>query len=131
MNKRQLGQACEKAVCDFLVKRDYKLVCSNYYTPYGEIDIIALKDEIICFVEVKARKENSLVSGVEAVNFRKKGRIISSAEMFLAENSPKYDEFQPRYDIADVTFNVDNGLLIKRISFYANAFDTTDIYTGF
>lgn len=131
MNKRQIGQACENAVCKSLLKRQYQIVCSNYYTPYGEIDIIALKDGLICFIEVKARKENSLVSGIEAVNFRKKNRIISSAEVFLAENSPKYDEFQPRYDIADVTFIADDALRIKKINFFANAFDTTDIYTGF
>ena len=129
MNKRQIGQACENAVCKSLIKRDYEIVCQNYYTPYGEIDIVAVKGDLICFVEVKARREKPLVTGVEAVNFQKKQRIVHSAEIFLAENNNKFENFQPRYDIADVTFCDYPSLKIKRISFFANAFDTTDIDT--
>ncbi len=131
MNKREIGQACENSVCNSLKKRGYTIISRNYFTPYGEIDIIALKNGLICFVEVKARHENSLTSGIEAVNSQKKQRIIQSTETFLANCDEKYRQMQPRYDIADVVFTVSKSLRIKRISYYANAFDTSDIYTGF
>lgn len=52
--KRKLGDIGENIVCDFIKKRGFKIIERNYLRKWGEIDIIARKDEIIRFIEVKS-----------------------------------------------------------------------------
>ncbi|MEY2664593.1 MAG: hypothetical protein RIT04_401 [Candidatus Parcubacteria bacterium] len=54
MNTRQVGQIGEGIACVFLVKQGYSIVEQNYLKKCGEIDIIAKKDKIIHFIEVKS-----------------------------------------------------------------------------
>ncbi|MBR4305313.1 MAG: YraN family protein [Ruminiclostridium sp.] len=127
-DKAGKGKLGEDYTADFLLKNGYRIVARNYRKPCGEIDIIAVKDEFIAFVEVKTRKYNTLVRGIDAVNFRKKGRIIATADYYLAENGM---EFQPRYDIAEVTV-IDKGTpRVIDFCYYEDAFDTTGYETQF
>ena len=83
----------------------------------GEIDIIARKDGIIAFVEVKTRDISAFESGVQAVGRRKRSLIINAAQ----EYSRRYPhELQPRFDISEVT--VKNGKIVK-FSYLDNAYD--------
>ena len=53
--KKELGrQGEEKAAC-YLVEQGYKIIARNYYTRWGELDIICTKGKDIYFVEVKTR----------------------------------------------------------------------------
>ena len=45
-----MGRAGEKLVCKYLKKRGYQIVARNYVTPFGEADIVALKDGTYCLV---------------------------------------------------------------------------------
>jgi putative endonuclease len=76
MNIGKIGKSGEDRVAAFLRSKGYKIVKRNYQCRVGEIDIIAERREYIVFVEVKTRKAGSLVSGEEAVNFKKQERII-------------------------------------------------------
>lgn len=49
-NNRQIGSKYEQLAADYLKKQGYCIVERNYYTPYGEIDIIAQQDEVLVFV---------------------------------------------------------------------------------
>ena len=100
MDKKEIGNAGESAVCRYLRLRGYKVVCRNFKTRFGEIDIIAQKGKIIAFVEVKTRKENSRVSGVDAVGAKKQQCVITAATEYLQRNRV---ELQPRFDVAEVT----------------------------
>ena len=61
MNTKELGDLGEKLACEYLVKNEYKILGRNYRINFGEIDIIAQKnqkllgknDKTIHFVEVK------------------------------------------------------------------------------
>lgn len=68
----------------------------NYHSRYGEIDLIAQNDEYILFVEVKTRKAGTIVSPVEAVDYRKQQKIILTAQDYLMKSG---NEKQPRFDI--------------------------------
>ena len=94
------GKLGENFTADYLIRNGYDIIIRNYRKPCGEIDIIATKDDILAFVEVKTRKYRSLVSGAEAVGYKKKGRIIATADCFLAEYGT---DKVIRYDIAEVT----------------------------
>lgn len=119
MNKRSIGNIGEESVCHYLIKRGYRIVARNYTIRGGEIDIIAEDGEFLAFVEVKSRKPDSMVSGFEAVNSRKKGLIIRTAADYCAKHP---NQLQPRFDVAEVT--VSRGRVMK-IDYIKNAFDTT------
>ncbi|MFH1472813.1 MAG: YraN family protein [bacterium] len=52
--KRKIGDIGENIACEFLVKRGFKIIGKNYLKKWGEIDIIAEKQEVLHFVEVKS-----------------------------------------------------------------------------
>lgn len=119
MNKRSIGNIGEDSVCQYLTERGYRIVVRNYTIRGGEIDIIAEDGEFLAFVEVKSRKPDSMVSGFEAVNSRKKGLIIKTAADYCVKHP---NQLQPRFDVAEVT--VSRGRVMK-IDYIKNAFDTT------
>jgi putative endonuclease len=59
--KRILGDIGENIACKFLIKRGFKVIERNYLRKYGEIDIIATKDRVLRFVEVKSVKDRGNV----------------------------------------------------------------------
>lgn len=119
MTKSEIGKLGEKSVCAYLIERGYKITARNYRIKGGEIDIIAENGDYIAFVEVKSRKPDSMVSGFEAVNKRKRGLIIKTA----ADYCCKYPNMlQPRFDVAQVI--IDAGKVLS-IDYILNAYDTT------
>ena len=127
-DKAVKGKLGEDFTADYLIKNGYDIITRNYRKPCGEIDIIATKGDILAFVEVKTRKYRSLVSGAEAVGYKKKGRIIATADIFLAD----YDTDKTiRYDIADVTVSSGTAVRVIDFNYYEDAFDTTGYETQF
>jgi putative endonuclease len=85
-NRTQLGILGERAVQDFLKKQDFKIVYINYKTKFGEIDIIAQKEEYLIFVEVKTRIEEYFpISNV--ITYTKQRKIINTAKFFIQINN--------------------------------------------
>ena len=52
--KRKLGDIGENIACDFLKKNGFEIIERNYLRKWGEIDIVARKEELLHFVEVKS-----------------------------------------------------------------------------
>ncbi len=120
MNIGVTGANGETRVASFLRKSGYKIVKRNYQCRFGEIDIIAEKDEYIVFVEVKTRKKNSIVSPAESVNSYKIQRIIHTAEDYIVKTECS---LQPRFDVAEVFVSEDNnGNLKYSLNYIKNAF---------
>ncbi|MBQ8790973.1 MAG: YraN family protein [Ruminiclostridium sp.] len=127
-DKSRKGKLGEDYTAQYLEKNGYRIVARNYRKRCGEIDIIAVKDGFIAFVEVKTRKYRSLVRGVEAVDYKKKGKIIATADCYLYEYGLEY---QPRYDIAEVTVANTEKPYVIAFDYYEDAFDTTGYETQF
>jgi len=70
-----LGGKGEKYAVKLLEGRGYKIIETNFKRPWGEIDIIAVKDDILVFVEVKTRKSTKFGLPEEAVTPRKIAKI--------------------------------------------------------
>lgn len=120
LNSTEKGYIGEDAVCSYLIEKGYEIVWRNYRIQGGEIDIIAVNNDYIAFVEVKSRKYNSIVSGFDAVNKRKKELIIRTACDFCC----KYPNMlQPRFDVAQVA--LENGRAVC-IDYIQNAYDAAD-----
>ncbi len=119
MNIGKIGTEGERKVANFLKKRGYQVIKRNFVSKYGEIDIIAENEQHIIFTEVKTRKENSLVSGVEAVDAFKQRRIILTANDYIAKTECQK---QPRFDIAEVTvFERKDGATGYKLNYIENA----------
>lgn len=86
MNKRKKGRIYEERAAEFLEKNSYEILEKNYHGKHGEIDLIALKDGQIIFIEVKYRETSKYGYGVEAVDKRKAVRIYKTAEEYLIKN---------------------------------------------
>lgn len=76
----------EKAI-EFLIENGFKIIKRNYRCRIGEIDIIAMKDNILRFIEVKYRKNDSYGTSLQAVNAKKQKKIYMTAQCFMAENN--------------------------------------------
>ena len=119
MTKSEIGKLGEESVCAYLIERGYKIAARNYRIKGGEIDIIAENGDYIAFVEVKSRKPDTMVSGFEAVNKRKRGLIIKTAADYCCKHP---NMLQPRFDVAQVI--IVNGKVLS-IDYITNAYDTT------
>lgn len=120
MNLGIVGKKGEDLTASFLRKNGWTVIKRNYYCRFGEIDIIAENDTYIIFVEVKTRRENSIVSATQAVDSFKQNKILLTAQDFLT----KYDTvLQPRFDVAEVTVSPKNdGAMGFNLNYIENAF---------
>ena len=100
VRKKILGRKGERLTRRYLFLHGYRIVARNYKTPFGEADIVALsRDGTYCFVEVKARTGDPLVSPLEAVTPEKRERYRMIAKSFCAQ---RRREEPVRFDVAAV-----------------------------
>jgi putative endonuclease len=124
-DKKITGDLGEKKVCKFLKHNKYKIICRNYRTNFGEIDIIAENDCYRIFVEVKTRGINSQYAPALAVTKDKQKKIMKSAYMYL-KNFPTDKKL--RFDVAEVIHN--NNKVIS-INYIKNGFSQGGNYAVF
>ena len=118
MNERAtkiLGNKGEDAVCLWLAKRGFTICERNFAIRSGEVDIIAQKDEILAFVEVKTRKHNYFATST-VVTRSKQRKIISAAKMYIVKKG--IQDKACRFDVAIVT----SGDLQETIEYLEDAF---------
>ena len=96
---REIGNKAETAVAAFLKHRGYKILERNFTSRFGEIDIIAQKNEYLVFIEVKMRRSELYGGGAAAVTKAKQERIRKTAMWYLMQ---KNIEPPVRFDVAVV-----------------------------
>lgn len=94
------GSASEEFAASWLAARGYRIEARNFRTKAGEIDVIASRAGMLAFVEVKARASNAYGTPAEAVNARKRARLVRAASAYLA----RYGARPPacRFDVVEV-----------------------------
>ena len=85
-SRKSFGAWGEKVAADYLEAQGYEILNHNVTTPYGEIDIIAQRDQVIVFVEVKTRSSASFGFPEEAITAEKKKHLVESAQTYMQEN---------------------------------------------
>lgn len=100
MNNKELGTIGEKLVFDFLIKKGYSILETNFQNRIAEIDIIAKFNDIICFIEVKTRKSIKYGYPREAVTVYKQRQIIKGAQSYIKFKNIKGYRF--RFDVIEV-----------------------------
>lgn len=98
-DKREFGNEGEAIARDYLLKQGYALLETNWQYGHLEVDVIAEKDGVLVFVEVKTRSDATLSAPQAAVNRQKQQNIIRAANAYILRN--KYN-CEARFDIITV-----------------------------
>jgi putative endonuclease len=98
MNKRNVGSIYEEIAHEYLLENNFQIVDTNFCCKAGEIDIIAIKDNIIRFIEVKYRNNSKYGYPQESVDKNKQRKIYKTAMWYLKEY-PKYENMQMSFDV--------------------------------
>lgn len=96
-DRRVVGAYGEDLVASYLQNQGFTLLERNYKKFYGEIDLIAKKDDTIIFVEVKTRKK-AYFELSQLITYSKQQKIIKTAESYIVSNQLKDTIF--RFDVA-------------------------------
>lgn len=100
-NNRNTGSRYEEEAAAFLLRQGYKILERNFYCRRGEIDLIAREGRYLVFAEVKYRRNKDCGDPAEAVDARKRHRMIQAARYYLYTHG--YGEETPcRFDVVAV-----------------------------
>lgn len=118
-NTKEIGEKIEKWVGEFLLKKSFEILEYNYSVPHGEIDIIAIEDKELVFIEVKACHERDRdYFPEEKVTFSKITKLTKAAESWL-QLHPEYEG--GRFDVIAVNYHSEEG--VKTLKHYRNAIE--------
>ncbi len=116
MNERKdhaLGRLGESLAADYLRRKGYRILGRNYKCKIGELDLIAAKDRTLVFVEVKTRSGITVGEPYEAVDRKKRQKLLKLADGYLTyggiDNLSSMFE-DTRIDIISITMSDDGHI---------------------
>ncbi len=129
MDRKRLGDFGERIACYYLENNGYKILDRNYSRKWvqgpqkGEIDVVAEKDGIISFVEVKTITSAppggaEVISPEDKVNFQKQRQLIKIAQDWLSE---KKVSLESKWQIDVISIKVDLNAKKAKIKHLKNA----------
>jgi len=110
MNFREIGNLAEEKAIQFLESNGYQIIERNFYSRFGEIDIIALKDKIYHFVEVKSGNNFEPIYNITSAKLKK---IIKTINFYL-----KKKRINNAYQIDAIIIKNNSIEMIKNISMF-------------
>ena len=116
MSARDLGNRGEAETANYLRRRGYTLLASQWRCRLGEIDLIARRRGMVCFVEVKLRSGTAYGLPREFVDRRKQEKLRSAAALYLSRQEL---DCPARFDVAEVYWEEGKK---PRIEYIENAF---------
>lgn len=130
--KRIIGNLGERAAVSYLRKNRYKIIKKNYTAVGAEIDIIAEKDGVTAFIEVKTRNVKYLgykeARPASSVTPEKQRKIIKAASYYQSHNNIKT---RLRFDIIEVyTEGEGRAVKIKEIKHLIGSFDKNSAFNS-
>lgn len=118
MFKKDEGRRGEDIACEYLRKQGFVIIDRNFRIQGGEIDIIALDQNTLVFIEVKTRRSSKFGTPLEAINYWKIKSLIKTAQFYKVKH-PKLPESM-RIDAVAIIVDYDNNPLsielVKNIS---------------
>lgn len=95
-NTYQYGLNAEEIAYAWYHKKGFKLIAKRYKTPFGEVDLVVRKRNLLVFIEVKARYK---LTDYEFISQKQIKRNSKAALSFLGQNE-SYNGFDMRFDLA-------------------------------
>jgi putative endonuclease len=114
----ELGKSGEQLAAEFLEKKGYEILETNWRSGRFEIDIIAKFKKQLVVAEVKTRTSNFLIEPEAAVTKEKRKMLVKAADIYVQR---KEVELEVRFDIISVVMNKET----HRINHFEDAFYAT------
>ena len=107
LNKLLLGRRGEDEAADYLRKNGYRILARNLRAKFGEIDVVAQDGPTLCFVEIKTRSSIRFGFPEEAVDARKRQRLVRLASWYL-QSRPSAQPRPVRFDVLAILTGADS-----------------------
>ena len=107
VRRQSLGHLGESIAAAFLEKKGYTILERNWRTPYGEIDLIVLQNDVIAFVEVKTRASSSLGPPEISITPRKEEHMRCAAEHYIQQHPELINDW--RIDAVTIQIQADDS----------------------
>jgi putative endonuclease len=114
---KEIGKKGESIAAGYLSENGYEIIEKNYKYGKGEIDIIAGRDDVLVFVEVKTRQNLEFGPPELAVNLQKQRQIKKIAKAYLYKN--QISNLDCRIDLIAIVYKDSNDYTLNHIQ---NAF---------
>ncbi len=118
---RETGRHAENTASDFLQQQGYRILERNYSCRLGEIDLIAEERNVLVFVEIKFRQNETYGLPQEAVTYQKQKQIIRVALSYLKRKNFVRSRPDIRFDVVSIS--------PEKIELIKNAFLSPSKYT--
>jgi putative endonuclease len=92
--RQRLGRWGEEAAAKYLQASGYAIVGRNVRLGHDEIDLIARKEDLLVFVEVKTRTSSSFAYPEDSVTMHKQTRMLAAAERYLDDHPESPESWQ-------------------------------------
>lgn len=118
--KKKFGTQGEGLAAQYLKNQGYRILSKNYRTRLGEIDLIAEKEGVIHFVEVKNRHRGDQVNLNELIPLSKQKKISKAAQDYVAKSTQSKSEIDAVFSVLLIDWNNAES---PQIEWIENAFD--------
>lgn len=108
MSNYTSGQKAEIIASEYLITLGFTIVHKNWKTSWCEIDIVASKENVLYFVEVKYRATNSFGSGFEYITHKKQRQMARAAEGYVQQTKWRGDYSLSAIEVSGEDFTVTN-----------------------
>jgi putative endonuclease len=115
---QKTGNKGESIARDFLIQKSYIIVDTNWSTRFGELDIVAKKDDVYVFVEVKARHSKDTESAFASITPSKREKMIKAVYQYIHEKD--LDDIDWRIDAIGIALLHNQSPIIDHVE---DAFD--------
>lgn len=116
------GRYGETLAIAHLKRQGYRILRRNYACRGGEIDIIAEENGVLCFVEVRSRRDARFGHPFETVNHTKQKRLIIAARCYLAGLARRKSVPTSRFDVVSIIYQPKREIQLLRNAFDANSY---------
>ena len=107
--RRRLGDFGERVAKAHLEEKGYRILATNFRVREGEVDIVAERDGVVAFVEVKTRRGDAMGTAKESIGWRKAQSLLLAAQAF----DERHEDLPPgrRIDVIAIDLDADGELL--------------------
>jgi len=111
MHTKEIGKRGEDAAAAYLERNGLTVLCRNWRCKSGEIDIIALDEDVLVLVEVKTRRGSRMGIPEESVSLKKQKRIARLTEAYLLSTGTS--DLNVRFDVIAIQVVAENRAILR------------------
>ena len=111
-HNQRMGELGERIAARWLRRKGWRIVYHRFRNGRRDIDLVAERDALVAFVEVKARRGAEFGDPVEAVHHRKQRELVRSAHVWIDRHGRAEERY--RFDVVGVLVDGER-VLVKHV----------------